>query len=66
MDRVNFSKLIKDLCDFGWTQTEIGTYVGLPQSVISDLQNGKIKEPRYHAGTNLVDLHKAEMWNPND
>ena len=64
MDRVNFSKLINDLRGIGWNQTEIGEYVGLPQSVISDLQNGKIREPRYHAGANLVMLHESEMWQP--
>lgn len=57
MKRKNFPTIIRQLRAKGLTQAEIGLRMGVAQSQVSDLMHGKIVEPKYHAGAELVALH---------
>jgi transcriptional regulator with XRE-family HTH domain len=54
---MNFQKLIQDLIDLGMTQVEIKDACQCSQSTISDLLNGKIKNPSFAIGQSLLELH---------
>ena len=53
---MNPEKLIPKLIESGLTQVQIAQECGCSQPNISDLQNGKIKNPSYDIGCGLVRL----------
>ena len=53
---MNPEKLIPKLIESGLTQVQIAKECGCSQPSISDLQNGKIKDPSYRIGCGLVRL----------
>lgn len=52
-----WQQLIRDLKDAGLTQDEIASAIGVTQPTISDLANGKIKNPSFVLGDKLKKLH---------
>ena len=58
MAGMNWKKLIADIQEAGYTQTQIADSVGCKQSSLSDLATGKTKEPLYRIGERLVAMHK--------
>jgi predicted XRE-type DNA-binding protein len=52
-----WQQLIRDLRDAGLTQDEIASSIGVTQPTISDLANGKIKNPSFVLGDKLKKLH---------
>jgi transcriptional regulator with XRE-family HTH domain len=53
--------LLKRLKDRGWTQTQIADHVGATQSTISELSQGKAKEPRYSVASALIALDASQV-----
>lgn len=58
---MDFKKIIQDLIDSGMTQVEIKTECDCGQSTISDLLNGKIKNPGFAIGQRILVLHKSKF-----
>lgn len=58
---VDWTELLKRLKDRGWTQTQIADHVGAAQSTISELSNGKAKEPRYSVAAALIALDASQL-----
>lgn len=55
----DFSDIVKDLIERGFTQKEIAAEVGTTQPVISDLLHHETEHPRYSTARMLVDLWKS-------
>lgn len=55
---MNWPELLKDLRARGWTQVRLAERLGLAQSTLSELSQGKT-EPRYSNGAALVALHSS-------
>lgn len=53
---MSLQKIIRKLIKSGLTQVQIAEECGCTQPNISDLQNGKIKNPSYDIGCGLVRL----------
>ena len=52
-----WTSIIKDLLDSGLTQHRIAELVGVAQTTISEMANGRIKEPGWSKGQALLKLH---------
>lgn len=52
-----WTSIIKDLLDSGLTQHKIAELVGVAQTTISEMANGRIKEPGWSKGQALIKLH---------
>ena len=61
---VDWPELIKRLQSRGWTQVQIAQHVGALQSTISELRNGKAKEPRYSVASALIALDASQLSPP--
>ena len=57
--KTSFAKIIKDLQNAGWQNIEIARKAGCSDVYISQLANGKRKQPSYDLGVKLVLLHIA-------
>lgn len=55
---MDWKNIIRQLIEGGMKQQQIADAVDAHQSVISDLANGKIMNPRYSIGAKLIALHK--------
>lgn len=49
--------IIKDLLDSGLTQARVAELIGVAQTTISEMANGRIKEPGWSKGQALLALH---------
>lgn len=62
---MDWKQLLADLKARGWTQQQIGERVGATQASISDLANGKTKDPAHSIGKALEVLHDSgERYEP--
>jgi transcriptional regulator with XRE-family HTH domain len=50
---MDWTSLIAELTQLGYTQPEIAKQCGCGQATISDLASGKTKEPRHSLGEDL-------------
>lgn len=57
----DFSKIIQDLIDIGWTQQRIAKEIWASQSNISNLLNNERSDPRASLALPLLKLHRAEV-----
>jgi transcriptional regulator with XRE-family HTH domain len=56
---MDWKTIITDIkIGLGMTQVQIAHRVGISQTSVSELENGKTKEPGYAIGRSLVDLHR--------
>ncbi len=55
---MNWKTIISDLIDAGVRQVEIASFCETSQSYISDLLNGKSKQPNWAIGDSLLRLHR--------
>ena len=58
---MDWTQLLIELRDFGWTQMAIASYLGINQATVSDLFTGRTKNPSFEIGEKLRALHKAEL-----
>lgn len=62
---VDWTQLLQRLKARGWTQVQLAAHVGATQSTISELSNGKAKEPRYSVASALIALDASKLSPPN-
>jgi len=56
---MDWKTIITDIkAGLGLTQAQIAQRVGYSQVSVSELENGKTKEPGYAIGRSLIDLHR--------
>lgn len=55
----NFSEIIGELIERGWTQRELASEANTTQPVISELLHGTTEHPRYSTARMLIDLWKS-------
>lgn len=55
---MDYTQIIQELSDAGWSQKKIGDYVGLSQATICDYFKGHYKQMKFTPGTKLAELHK--------
>lgn len=55
---MNWKTIISDLIDAGVRQIEIANFCETSQSYVSDLLNGKSKQPNWAIGDALLRLHR--------
>ena len=53
-----WTQLIRELREAGLTQEDIAASIGVSQPSVSDLANGKTKNPSFEVGDKLRALHK--------
>lgn len=58
---MNWSQLITDLQNHGFTQPQIAARVGCGQTTVSELLRGNTTEPRYSLGQALIQLHRVTV-----
>lgn len=56
-----WKELITQLEAEGVSQREIGEYVGLTQGAVSQLKLVDGREPSYHVGVKLIELHRQKL-----
>lgn len=62
---MNWIDLLEELRRRGWTQARLSERLGISQSAVSELQAGKIKDPRHSTGAALERLHASgERFTP--
>lgn len=61
---VDWIELIKRLQGRGWTQVQLAAHARTWQSTISELANGKAKEPRYSVASALIALDASQEAPP--
>jgi transcriptional regulator with XRE-family HTH domain len=54
-------RLVADLIDLGFTQTQIGALCGVGQATVGDLARGKTKDPSASFGDALRALHQKTL-----
>ncbi len=52
-----WTSIIKDLIESGLTQHKLAECVGVAQTTISEMANGRIKDPGWSKGQALIKLH---------
>jgi transcriptional regulator with XRE-family HTH domain len=52
---------VTDLEAINWSLTDIAAAIGLSISAVSDIKQGRTKEPRGHAAVSLQLLHAKQM-----
>jgi predicted transcriptional regulator len=57
---MNWTSIILDLQNRGFTQTEIAALCGVSQASISDLATGKTRDPSYLLGETLLRVHRRK------
>jgi transcriptional regulator with XRE-family HTH domain len=61
MGAMNWTQIIKDLLNQGFTQPQIAARVGCGQASISGLLLGKTTDPRYALGAAIKAMHAATV-----
>lgn len=56
---MDWKALLAELKERGWTQLLLAAELGVSQSSISDLSNGKTTNPSYSLGRGLHDLYDS-------
>lgn len=56
---ITWADRIKDLETRGWSLTEIGRVIGKSTSTVSDIKQGRTREPGGMAAVKLHDLHES-------
>lgn len=59
-----WAERIAELESIGWSLTKIGAEIGLSAQALSDIKQGRSKEPRGMAAVNLHALHARVMAEP--
>jgi predicted transcriptional regulator len=57
---MNWTSIILDLQNRGFTQTEIAALCGVSQASISDLATGKTRDPSFLLGETLLRVHRRK------
>jgi len=58
---MNWTKIIADLIESGFTQAEIGKTVGLTQPSIAGIADGSTKSVKWEVGQKILSIHKRAM-----
>lgn len=58
-DRIDWVRVVSDLIQAGYTQSELADICGVGQSAISQILRRVTSEPRYSTGAALLRLHGA-------
>ncbi len=56
---MDWSQLLADLKERGWTQQELAVRLGLSQSSVSALATGDTKNPAFKTGAALMEIHES-------
>lgn len=56
---MDWKALLAELKERGWTQLLLASELGVSQSSISDLSNGKTTNPSYTLGRGLHEIHES-------
>lgn len=60
INQTKWQKIIAELKEKGWKQTEIGDACRISQSAITQLNSGSTKEPRHSIGEKIIALLDAD------
>lgn len=55
---MNWSKLLKELLESGFTQAELATSIGLKQSSIPDIIAGRQASVKWEVGNSILAMHR--------
>jgi len=58
--QTDFQKIVQDLKDWGWGDTELAEKTEVPRTKFAKLRSGAHAQPTYDDGCAIVALHKAE------
>lgn len=59
-DQTDFKKIVQDLKDWGWGDTELAEKTGVARTKFPKLRSGAHAQPTYDDGVAIVKLHKRE------
>ena len=57
----DFKKIVQDLKDWGWGDTELAEKTGVARTKFAKLRSGAHAQPTYDDGVEIVKLHKSEL-----
>jgi len=58
--QTDFQKIVQDLKDWGWGDTELSDETGVPRTKFAKLRSGAHAQPTYDDGRAIVEMHKKE------
>jgi hypothetical protein len=56
----DFQKIVQDLRDWGWSDTELAKETGVPRTKFAKLRSGAHNQPIYDDGCAIMALHKKQ------
>ena len=59
-ETTDFQKIVQDLKDWGWGDTELAEETGVPRTKFAKLRSGAHLQPTYDDGVAIMKLHKKE------
>ena len=59
-ETTDFQKIVQDLKDWGWGDTELAEKTGVARTKFAKLRSGAHAQPTYDDGNAIVTLHKHE------
>jgi len=59
-ETTDFQKIVQDLKDWGWGDTELAEKTGVARTKFAKLRSGAHTQPTYDDGHQIVTLHKRE------
>ena len=62
-ETTDFQKIVQDLKDWGWGDTELAKKTGVARTKFAKLRSGAHAQPTYDDGVQIVKLHKKEKTN---
>ena len=61
----DFQKIVQDLKDWGWGDTELAEKTGVARTKFAKLRSGAHAQPTYDDGVEIVNLHNREERKAN-
>lgn len=62
--QTDFKKIVQDLKDWGWGDTDLASKTGVPRTKFAKLLSGAHTQPTYDDGRAIVDLYIREKRKP--
>ena len=59
-ETTDFQKIVQDLKDWGWGDTELAEKTGVARTKFAKLRSGAHAQPTYDDGVEIVKLYKKE------
>ena len=59
-ETTDFQKIVQDLKDWGWGDTELAEKTGVPRTKFAKLRSGAHAQPTYDDGVEIMKLYKKE------